>query len=285
MPVMPVELPFDILHLIVQRACRLCHPLAYKIDSATLRSLCHVSKSFNHISTPLLYSSIALSTECSILSLAVTAKGNPHLLKSCHSLSLSLFFTSTKLTSAMRDILSSTSALRRFISSGSTWASMLPPLATVLELAYPQQHFYNFRIDNLHAFENLERLTLASMLFKHRYVVNALVAMPRLTHIAVSRFIPSDFYSNKSNYQKGVIRLLTNTMLKRIVYGWILEDWSLEPPTFVDIDPHGHHEELLGPLSENIRAEVVFLMYGSSKRDMEWFTDRIIDGSIWELDE
>jgi hypothetical protein len=280
---MRVELPFDVWHLVVQSACgppRTRHrtDLARRI----LISLCLVSKLLNRVATPFLYSSIALSTKHDVLSLAATSNENPQLLKSCNSLLLLLRIPRCpEVKEAVEDIVSSTAVLHRFM-FGSTWASVMPVLGTVSELAYPEQHFYTFPVDNLQTSVNLERLIMASIIFRHSYVVDALIAIPRLTHIAVSKFTPDQIFVNKSGYQTGIIRLLTHTTLKRIVCGWIWENWGSDK---FPLNPQSFHKSLLGTAPDNSRVEVVFLMYGAPRgRNMEWFTDRIVDGTVWELD-
>jgi hypothetical protein len=280
---MLAELPFDVWHLVVQSACgpfRTHH----RKDPARriLISLSLVSKLLNRVATPFLYSSIALSTEHDVLSLAATSKKNPQLMKSCNSLLLLLRIPRCpRVKEAVEDIVSSTPVLHRFM-FGSTWASVMPVLGTVSELAYPEQHFYNFPVDILHVSVNLERLIMASILFRHSYVVDALVAMPRLTHVAVSKFMPEHMFLNESGYQTGIIRLLTHTTLKRIVCGWIWDNWGSDKLPFVN--PQDLHQRLLGTAPDNSEVEIVFLKYGVRGRNMEWFTDRIVDGTVWELD-
>jgi hypothetical protein len=80
---MHVELPFNIHSLIVQQAGIPSHPHAYAIDSVTLHTLCFISRSFNRIATPLLYSSISFAMQQKFKSLAKTAGENPQLLKTC----------------------------------------------------------------------------------------------------------------------------------------------------------------------------------------------------------
>jgi hypothetical protein len=86
MPIPPLD--FDILYLIVHQAYGPSHPLLYRIDSTALQSLCSVSKAFNDIATPVLYSSVTLFNRRGLLCFAATAGENPQLLRSCRPLPL-----------------------------------------------------------------------------------------------------------------------------------------------------------------------------------------------------
>jgi hypothetical protein len=277
---MPVDqLPFDILYLVIL-ACSPPASRAYGIDSATLHSLCRVSKSFKDIATPILYSSIILSTPFSLLSLASTAKENPQLLKSCHSLFLYLFNTTT-LKQAVEDIVSRTSALHRsIILWGSVWPSMLSHLGTVCEVAILGQNYYlTSKVANM--FENLECLTLDNIPFQQHHVVDAMVTMPRLTHFAVRDVLFVDIHANGPSYEQGIVRMLTRTNLKRMVVGWNMTSWTWTRPVgYPYIDTV--HQRLLASLPANDQLKLVFLKHGD--RGADWFTDRVVDGTVWELE-
>jgi hypothetical protein len=114
------EPPFDILYLIVRLIGRPPHQYAFTVDSANLLSLCLVSRSFNRAATPFLYSTINLSSEREVESLAKTAKTNPRLLTMCHSLICIHLMDS--LWERVREIASSTGmpTLCRYLGRGLT---------------------------------------------------------------------------------------------------------------------------------------------------------------------
>jgi hypothetical protein len=274
---MPVgQLPFDILYLVIL-ACSPPASRAYGIDSATLRSLCHVSKSFKDIATPILYSSIILSTPLSLLSLASTAKENPQLLKSCHSLFLFLF-NAIALKQAVEDIVSRTSALHRFMLTGNSNFIPSSHLGTVCEVAILGQTYYlTSKVANM--LKNLECLTLDNIPFQQHNVVDAMVTMPRLTHFAVRNVLFADIHADRPSYEQGIVRLLTRTNLKRMVVGWNMASWTWTRG-YLYIDTV--HQQLLASLPANDQLKLVFLKYGD--RGSIWFTDRVLDGTVWELE-
>src|SRR5262245_13991859 len=115
-----VELPFDILYLIINLVGKLPHPLSYTIDTTSLHALCLVSRSFNALATPILYSSITFSSQRIVGLLSATARSNPKLLQWCHSLCWPGFrvrFVEAKILSPM-------TGLRRFASPQRTY----PPI-------------------------------------------------------------------------------------------------------------------------------------------------------------
>jgi hypothetical protein len=280
------QLPFDILYLIVQQACG-ASPLTYgTIDSATLQSVSLVSKSLRQVATPFLYSSITLSTRQSVQSLGTTAKENPLLLKSCHSLLFSEGAVTHDDVRDEQDILSSASALRRFVLRGLKWNTelILPSQGSILELGYPDQLFYTFRVSTLHSFVNLERLILGSIpCFHTSDIVDVLTSMVRLAYIAVSKFTPEQMYDFDSRTASTVARLvLTHATLKRTVWGLIPGFSQLAS---IHAMSSFHQSVLVFLPDENDRAKVVFLSYGIGRRGMGWFSERVADGTIWQVEK
>ena len=134
-------------------------------------------------------------------------------------------------------------------------------------------------------FENLERLTLETISFHRHHVVDAMAAMPRLTHIAVR----TGFYlghAARTGYEQGIVRLLARTNLKRMVIGWNMATWIQRE----SINGFTSRQQLLASLPANDLRKVVFLVFGhgtfgdTPERDSGWFTDRVLDGTVWELE-
>ena len=103
--------------------------------------------------------------------------------------------------------------------------------------------------------------------------------MPQLTHFALSTVYIEDAKSYSSEYLASLIAILTHPSLQRIVFGWT--------PFFERTDVmevKEAHQKTLMSLPENNHAKVVFLIYGDQTRPREWFTDRVIDGTIWHLE-
>jgi hypothetical protein len=283
MPGIP-PLDFDILYLIVDQAYGRSHPLAYRIDSATLQSLCRVSKAFNDIATPILYSSVTLFTGRGLLSFAATARENPQLLKSCRSLLLSPHDTFGKTRiglQALQDISSSTPALQRLIWMGDMWdekffSSFRANMSEVSFLRLDLLKKRSFGIEGLQSFVNVERLVLQCFVLggfspTNNHIFDVLLGMPRLTHVAVANAVQNCRY--RSDHLEDVNRLLRHSALKRIVCGWTRDAWARASTGITARDR---------PFASG-RVEVVYLMYDSGERSREWFADRVIDGTIWEL--
>jgi hypothetical protein len=279
--IMPLHLPFDILYLIVQQAGihSPYNPLNYKIDSGTLCSLCLTCTSLNDVATPFLYSSIILQTKRHIRSLARTARQNPDLLKTCHSLVLPK--GALGVVDDLGDVLSSTPALRRCISLG--WKSSLEPIlqllpaGDILELSCPELQISI--IQKFHGFENLQRLALARIPFMFRSVVDALLSLRRLSHIADAHF---NFVAMPDPaYKEGLIKVLKLEALKRMVFGWI--PWRNREKELQRDECEAFHQQLKASLPRNDQPKMVFVMYGS-RGDRMWIVDRILDGTIWEME-
>jgi hypothetical protein len=296
MPVSVDQLPFDILYPIILACSTLLPSHTNPIDSTTLRLLCNVSKSFNDIATPLLYSSITLPTERSVLSLASTARTNPKLLKSCHTLCLSLqlagFHGSDQgipnAKRAIEYIVTYTSSLRRFISFEFPCISMLPLLSgTTFEAAYIDEWFDNYDNVNIyqqvHKFANLERLTVTYIPFADHQAVDALMAMPRLTHLAVCDILaPNMNFNKKADYEGGIVRLLTHANLKRLVGGWTLFNQTTRSNELEGLDRL--YKLLLASLPANHAPKVVFLLFDILMRSVRWFQVLVVNGTVWELE-
>jgi hypothetical protein len=267
---MSVQLPFDIVFLICQLIGSPFPPHTYTIDTATLYSLCLVARSFNEAASLWLYSSITLSNDREVKSIARTAQERPLLLAACHSLLCR--FPMDSQWYIIRDITSSTPALRRFFCYGSQKhlrRLSQPPLESIVELSYPEHRMDISSVCNLRNIVNLERLIVKSIRF-HKPVVRALLNMPRLTHVAMLYFEKTDLDSESL---AGLSTLLSHPALQRIVfvrYPWARED--------------GMQEEILASLSKTDQAKVLFLhdmdyRGGPVARFIEW----AIEGKLWEL--
>jgi hypothetical protein len=259
-------------------------PLAYnrEIDSATLRSLCFTSKLFNSIATPFLYSSIAPRTNRHIQSLARTAKEQPHLLKGCHSLLLPK--AALKLMDDLRVVTSSTPALRRCLFVGSNSPEPILPLlpaSSISDICFPERTAAV--ILKLQGFENLQRLTLAHIPFMNRTVVDTLLSLQRLSHVTFVHFSPEQ-YCPIPGFKDGVIKVLKHRALRRIVFAW--EPWAhnYSLPRERDLCEE-FHQQLEESLPTYNQPTIVFVMYGMQNRKRKkWIRDRILDGTIWELE-
>jgi hypothetical protein len=171
--------------------------------------------------------------------------------------------------------MSCTSALHRFIS----WdfvPSLLSYLGTVCEVAFLRQSFYfaNQIADNLkYGTLGCGQPPLRGQPCRRRTGCHAATH----THIAVPL---RAIYADEPVYEQAIVRFLTRTNLKRIVVGWNMARVN-------DIDIHGLHKRLLASLPANDQLKFVLLLYGNDMLDRgsaNWFTYRVVDGTVWELE-
>jgi hypothetical protein len=269
------EPPFDILYLIVSLIGRPPHPHAFTVDSANLLSLCLVSRSFNRAATPFLYSTISLSSEWEVESLAKTAKMNPRLLTMCHSLSCVHLIDS--LWESVREIASSANmpTLRRYLRRGFTdLPEMLQPHDNVSEVYYPSCRMNIRSIRHLGSFVHLERFSALSINFEDTSIVDALLSVPRLTHVILSEWIPEQ--PVLFEWLDGLVKVLAHPNLKRMMLGWFA--FASGPETMAC-------EEVLMSLPDSIQAKAMMFKHGyEDRRYPGWLIDQIVDGTIWEME-
>jgi hypothetical protein len=261
-----VDLPLDVLYLITNVVGELPHPLSYKIDSGSLRALCLVSRLFNTVATPILYSSITLSTWLNVVCLVKTAESNPKLLTLCHS----LYWPGSpgRQPYAEQKILTAMTGLRRFLTLRmSGYPLEILPNSTTIELAFPEVSFSELcrRQFYTHTFANLERLVIGNITLGHSHgtpPVTHFLKMPRLTHVAITNIDPT--------YPDKMIDIIKYTPpLCRIIF-------CLSPCRVFKYD--AFRSRILELLPERRDVHVVFLTHWI------WFTARIVDGTLWEMD-
>jgi hypothetical protein len=275
-----VEVPLDILYLIIKEVGKLPHPFSYSIDSVSLHSLCLVSRLFNEVATPVLYSCIAPSTLHGIQSLAATAQGNPKLLEFCDSLQ----YPQSLSRSAESAMLSAMPGLRRLVTPQRSWRSLqFLPTPSILELAFPDRSFFSAEYPQFYRniFPNLERLATKSLPFwDMSRMAQTFRNTPQLTHIAVAALNPVHINpaTAGSSYWDGVVGvILQNLRLRRVLFGLIREDVG-------GMDYGEYQSMVLGRLPKDREVHVVFLPYNKPNEGSGWFGDRIVDGTLWELE-
>jgi hypothetical protein len=256
-----VEVPLDIWYIVTALVGKSLHPLSYTIDIASLHSLCLVSRLFNALATPILYSTITLSDPRSAGCLLTTARSNPRLLQWCHS----MCWLGWRLHFVEHEILSTMTGLRRFVTSQTTWHPLESiPCSTMTELAFPQLTFQMLcRQFNRYTFPNLERLYVESMSFSDESrTVEIFLKMPRLTHLVVAKL--DDIHPDAK------IAVIQHTPeLRKMIFG--------------RNDDVGCRRRVMERRLEHRTIQVVFLTNIAQSSD-RFFGDRLVDGTLWEMD-
>jgi hypothetical protein len=271
-----VELPFDVLYLVVTEAGELPHPYAYTIDTATLHALCLVSRDFNALATPILYSSIRLSDHHGVLRLLATAESNPNLLQLCHS----IYWPGD----LKNKLLIMMSGLRRFSTlQRSCRALQCLPSENLVELSLPEIPFselcwhcqWQF---SRFVFTNLERLVVKSIWVPghdsdHNSAIYSFDQMPRLAHLIVVEVV------TLSHSQPGMVFDDFAAIIKhiprscRVVFGQGVSKYR----TF----DYGGFWRAISSLSEC--CNVILLTYNEYVKG-KWFREHVVDGTLWEID-
>jgi hypothetical protein len=180
------------------------------------------------------------------------------------------------------------SNLRRCVSLGSksspeSIVCLLSLVGDILELSCPEWPLSFIQRLPVPGFENLQRLTLARIPFTTGTVIDALLAMRQLSHIADTHSdVHSDFPAPL--FKEGLVKLLTHKALERMVFGWIP---SPHRNRSVQRDEcERFHRDLKASLPTNHQTKLIFVMYGwrRDRRSEMWLVHRILDGTIWELE-
>jgi hypothetical protein len=275
-----VELPFDILYLIVNLVGGLPHPYSYTIDAASLHdlsSLCLVSWYFNVLVTPILYSTITLSRD-RVLRLLATAESNPKLLQWCRSID---WPGSRRMKHVDRQLLTMMSGLRRF----STWQWSWRPFEylpgdNLVELSLPKIPFHelclHWQFPRL-VFTNLERLVVKSIWIPghdsdHNSAIYSFDQMPRLAHLIVVE-VASESRSHPTMVFDGLAAIIKHIPCScRVVLCQEVDEYR-------PFDFDGFRRAI-SSLSE---CRNILLMCNEFVEG-EWFRERIVDGTLWESD-
>jgi hypothetical protein len=264
---MMVDVPSDILYLITNVIGELAHPRSYTIDTASLHALSLVSRLFNTLATPILYSTIMLSDHHSVGCLLSTAESNPKLLKLCHS----LYWPGWRLSFVEHKILSAMTGLRRFFTSQKSGRPLETlPNSTMAELVFPGVSFEELchRRFCTHTFDNLERLVIESITYSQDLsLLTHLLKMPRLTHVAIAKI--------NLQYPDLMIAVIKHTPpLCRIIFG-------PSTRTILRFEYNAFWSRIHELLLERRDTRVVFLGHD---KDGDWFRDHLVDGTLWEMD-
>jgi hypothetical protein len=253
-----VEVPFDIWYMIVVLVGKPSHPLSYTIDTASLHALSLVSRLLHTVVTPILYSTITLADPRSAGCLMATAKSNPRLLQWCHSMR----WLGWRLPFVEDAILSTMTGLRRFITSQTTWHPLESlPRSTITELVFPQLPFQMLCHQcTQYAFPNLERLFVKSIsLTDEARNVEAFRKMPRLTHFVASEV-------GDLHHVDTIAVLDYLPLLCKLILGF-----------------ESYFTRFRGVLITR-DGQVVLMPYNQQFDHGSWFGDRIVDGTLWEMD-
>lgn len=270
-----VDLPLDVLHLITEVVGEPPHPLSYTIDTASLHALCLVSRFFNAVTTPMLYSSIILPDQRSVGCLLSTAKSNPRLLQLCHS----IYWPGWRLSFVEQKILSAMTGLHRFFTSQSSGRPLgFLTNSTIRELIFTRLTFEEFcRQCYQHTFPNLERLVIETITYSGDVLaVEAFVRMPRLTHVAIASVDQVYLDQAMTGYFDDMVAIIDNTPPScRIIFG-------LTANSSFDYDRF--RSRITERFPERGDSHVVFLTYTAHRSGGTWFSDRIIDGTLWDME-
>jgi hypothetical protein len=279
------ELPFDIFYIIVNRVGELPHPYSYIIDKATLHTLCLVSRDFNILATPILYSSIALSDQYGVSRLLATAESNPKLIQWCRSIDWpgAEPLGRRRLPFAETEMLSLMSSLHRFATLQTSWRPLKSlPDVNMTELALLGITFSELCSHYRYGFTNLERLVVRSIYSESGVVgesdstIKNLLKMPRLTHLVITSIDLLYLDEAMTGTVEGLAAIIEHTPRScRVIFG--LSPYRM---TVRDFD-HGGLRKAVFERSEGRDIQVIGLTsYGTSG----WLRDRIVNGTFWEMD-
>jgi hypothetical protein len=199
-------LPLDIFHHIVEQISVADHPLSYSRNrtyTQTLLALCLVNRDLNAIATRHLYSSITLATTTAVKSLAKTAEYNPAALRLCRN----ILFPKSMIDQDSCIIVAAASGLRRLSARGVTNAHravvydrILTELALFRGLGLPLLECGRFR--------RLQRLAVHDVQFSTTQVVDNLLSLPSLTHLALADPIVTEVFDLENLYHETVAHCL-----------------------------------------------------------------------------
>jgi hypothetical protein len=280
-----VELLFDIFYLITNLVGGSPHPYSYTIDAASLRdlsSLCLVSRHFNALATPILYSTITLSPD-RVLRLLATAESNPKLLQWCRSIDRP---GNRRMNFLECNLLTMMGGLRRF---STLQQSRRPveylPSDNLVELSLPEIPFSelcgNWQFPRL-VFTKLERLVVKSIWIPGRdserdSAMHSFNQMHRLAHLIVVEVVsqvrsrPTMVFDDLAAIIKHVPRSC------RVVFcQWIWTSSSAWPPF--------NHAGFWRAMSSLSDCHDVKLLTFTQMGNREWVRERIVDGTLWEID-
>lgn len=274
MSMVPVDLPVDILYLIVDLVGKPSHPLAYTICTYALHALCLVSRFFNSLATPILYSSITLYDQRDISYLRSTGDSNPKLLQWCNAM---YWPGGRKIRYADLKILHPMTNLRRFATSQTSWRSLgyLPNFEMLLELAIPGIDFWEL----CHLYKppiNLERLVVKSVT-DHGWdskIESTFLKMPRLTHVRITEVDRQIRIGASVGYDRlhrdSLPRIIEYLPLScSVIFGLLARTGS-----------RGYRRAILDR-AERRDVKVVFVEF-RPKEANEWFRYDITSGKLWD---
>jgi hypothetical protein len=183
-----------------------------------LNHLSLVSQSFNAAAIPVLYSWITVSGPRAVR-LASTSQSNPSLLSYTHS----LCFTKPGPVpwDVTAQILCASPNLRRFLwlhdEVGPMKISMLHNHYNHLtEIAFPDKPLLSLAFSHAHTFPQIERAILHDLNFGIPCVVDALIQMPRLTHLIATGNGPFLGGERLLRYINGLAIVVRQTSLRKV---------------------------------------------------------------------
>lgn len=278
-----LDLPVEIQHLILEEARCLSHPLSFVIDSSTFYSLCLVCRLFHDLATPYLYSSVSIPTIERLQMVHITSQAKPQLLHHCQTLLFAQIFVGGQSahTWLARYIIAVACSLRRLYVNEGILAYMVRPHATA-QASYPELGFTPEKSVEAPCFDHLQRVAMSHTFFHGPGIVDALLQMHRITHLAVcsvnagSVLLPID-----QHYVSRIASLVTRaTSVERFLFG-LNGTVSLE-----DSEPLAvWANKLRAELSETLGKKLIFIEYGTvdGVRGSSWFLDRVADGTLWDM--
>jgi hypothetical protein len=252
-----------------------CRGSYYTIDAASLRALsrlCLVSRFFNAVTTPILYSTITLSHE-RVLRLLATAESNPKLLQCCRSID---WPGTQRMKRPEINLLTMMSGLHRFSTVQRSWRPFKSLRGdNLVELSLPGIPFSE--ICWPFPCTNLERLVVKSIWNpgddpNDKTAVHSFSQMPRLAYLIVVEVDVLSFHRSVPTMAcedlAGIIQQIPCSC--RVVFGLA---------RFV-FDYRGFRRAI----SSLPDSPKVILLAHPGVVSGSALTERIVDGTLWGMD-
>jgi hypothetical protein len=212
-----------------------------------------------------------------------TTIAKPGLFHHCQTLVFAQIFVGgqSAYTWFARYIIAVSRSLRRLYVNENVLAYMVRPHATA-QASYTELGFTPEKSIEAPCFDHLQRVAMSHTFFHGPGIVDALLQMHRITHLAIcSVNAGSVLIPNDHDYIVRIATLVTRAVsVDRFLLG-LNGTVSLE-----DSEPLAvWAAKLRAELSETQSRKVVFIEYGTldGARGSSWFLDRVADGTLWDM--
>jgi hypothetical protein len=273
---MLLDLPVEIHRLIIEEATCLAHTLSFLTDLPALYALCLVSQHFHHLATPYLYSSVVIPTIERLQMVQITAKSKPDVILHCRTLMFAQIFAGNA-GSIWRgqEVIAAARSLRRLYVED---ASITIPCANFMAFDPEDGFTLDLHVETP-CFDHLQRLAIKHVFFRGSAIANAIIQMHRLTHLAIASVNAGGVFLQHISEIMSLIMLAKR--MERIILGFNGSVDSGSQPSF-DV----WSSKLLSGVPKVQSIKVVFLAYGTpdDERESSWFEDRIVDGTVWDIE-